>query len=211
MKSLQTRLDAFQRSRAGLFVKKLLDDQAPNLASLLAWGTLSALLPLILGVLSVAGLLLRDPQRVDQVYNTLLLLVPPQAAGPVGSALEGVRTYRPGHFGAWLIGIARNQVALFYRRRKQTVLLDESVPDRRPQAAVEQLVGQRLQLEKVAAALRAIAPDRAEALSLRVLGELPTAEVARLMDRSEPAVRMLIHRAIADLRGRLAEPEEHVR
>jgi RNA polymerase sigma-70 factor, ECF subfamily len=127
------------------------------------------------------------------------------------SALEGVRTYRPGHFGAWLIGIARNKVALFYRRRKQTVLLDESVPDRRPQAAVEQLVGQGLQLEKVAAALRAIAPDRAEALSLRVLGELPTAEVARLMDRSEPAVRMLIHRAIADLRGRLAEPEEHVR
>jgi RNA polymerase sigma-70 factor (ECF subfamily) len=127
------------------------------------------------------------------------------------SALEGVRTYRPGHFGAWLIGIARNKVALFYRRRKQTVQLDESEPDRRPQAAVEQLVGQRLQLEKVAAALRAIAPDRAEALSLRVLGELPTAEVARLMGRSEPAVRMLIHRAIADLRGRLAAPEEHVR
>jgi membrane protein len=91
MKSLQTRLAAFQRSRAGLFVKKLMDDQAPNLASLLAWGTLSALLPLILGVLSVAGILLRDPQRVDQVYNTLLLLVPAQAAGPVGGALEGVR------------------------------------------------------------------------------------------------------------------------
>lgn len=127
------------------------------------------------------------------------------------SALEGVRSYRPGHFGAWLIGIARNKVALFYRRRKYAVQLDESEPDQRPQAAVEQLVGQRLQMEKIAAALRAIAPDRAEALSLRVLGELPTAEVARLMGRSEPAVRMLIHRAIADLRGRLAAPEEHER
>jgi len=127
------------------------------------------------------------------------------------SALEGVRGYRPGHFGAWLIGIARNKVALFYRRRKQTVQLDESEPDWRPQAAVEQLVGQRIQMEKIAGALRAIAPERAEALSLRVLGELPTAEVARLMGKSEPAVRMLIHRAIADLRGRLAAPEEQAR
>src|ERR1700674_3730858 len=91
MKSLHAKLEAFQRSRAGQFVKKLMDDQAPNLASLLAWSTLSALLPLILGVLSLAGIALRDPQRVDQIYNTLLLLVPPQAAGPLGGALEGVR------------------------------------------------------------------------------------------------------------------------
>ena len=91
MKSLRARLEAFQRSRAGLFVKKLMDDQAPNLASLLAWSSLSAILPLILGVLSVAGLLLRDPQVLDQVYNTLLALVPAQAAGPVGDALQGVR------------------------------------------------------------------------------------------------------------------------
>jgi membrane protein len=91
MKSLRARLEAFQRSRAGLFIKKLMDDQAPNLASLLAWGTLSAILPLILGVLSVAGIVLRDQQRLDEVYNTLLVLVPPQAAGPVGEALQGVR------------------------------------------------------------------------------------------------------------------------
>jgi membrane protein len=91
MKSLQAKLEAFKRSRAGMFVTKLMDDQAPNLASLLAWSTLSALLPLILGVLSVAGILLRDPQRLEQVYNTVLALVPPEAAGPVGNALQGVR------------------------------------------------------------------------------------------------------------------------
>jgi membrane protein len=91
MKSLRARVEALQRSRVGLFVKKLLDDQAPNLASLLAWSSLSAILPLILGVLSVAGLLLRDPQVLDQVYNTLLALLPAQAAGPVADALEGVR------------------------------------------------------------------------------------------------------------------------
>jgi len=91
MKSLRARFEAFQRSGLGLFVEKIMDDQAPNLASLLAWSTLSAILPLILGVLSVAGLLLRDPQILEQVYNTVLALVPAQAAGPVGDALQGVR------------------------------------------------------------------------------------------------------------------------
>ena len=91
MESLKAKLEAFQRSRVGLFVQKVMDDQAPNLAALLAWGTLSAILPLILGVLSVAGLVLRDPQRLDQVYNTLLLLVPAQTAGPLGDALQSVR------------------------------------------------------------------------------------------------------------------------
>src|SRR4030088_2600126 len=91
MESLKAKLEAFQRSRGGLFVKKVMADQAPNLAALLAWGTLSAILPLILGVLSVAGLVLRDPQRLDQVYTTRLRLVPAKPAGPLGDALQSVR------------------------------------------------------------------------------------------------------------------------
>jgi membrane protein len=91
MDSLKARLEAFQRSPIGLFVQKIVDDQAPNLAALLAWGTLSALLPLMLGVLTVAGLVLRDPERLSQVYNTILVLVPHDASGPLSQALEGVR------------------------------------------------------------------------------------------------------------------------
>jgi membrane protein len=91
MNSLKARLDAFQRSRVGLFVKKVLDDQAPNLAALLAWGTLSAILPLLLGVLSLAGLVLRDQQRLDQVYNAMLSLLPSAATGPLTDVLNSMR------------------------------------------------------------------------------------------------------------------------
>ena len=91
MEGLKQRLDAFQRSRIGLFLKKFNDDQSTNLAALLAWGTLSTLLPLLLGILAIAGLVLRDPQRVDQVYSTLIALLPQAAAGPLGDALDGVR------------------------------------------------------------------------------------------------------------------------
>jgi membrane protein len=92
MQSLRDKLAAFQRSRPGQFFKKFSDDKATNLAQLLAWGTLSTLLPLFLGMLTLAGLVLRDPQRVDQVYNTIIYLVPQQAAGPLTTALDSVRT-----------------------------------------------------------------------------------------------------------------------
>jgi membrane protein len=91
MNSLKAQLEETRRSRVGLFVKKVTDDEVPSLASLLAWGTLSALLPLILGILGVAGLVLSDPQRLDEVYNTLLVMLPPEAAAPLREALQGVR------------------------------------------------------------------------------------------------------------------------
>jgi membrane protein len=91
MDSLKARFEAFQRSRAGLFVKKVLDDQAPNLAALLAWGTLSAILPLLLGMLSLAGLVLRDPNTLDKVYTTLYSMLPPDAVGPISGVLDSMR------------------------------------------------------------------------------------------------------------------------
>jgi uncharacterized BrkB/YihY/UPF0761 family membrane protein len=45
---------------------KLVHDEAPNLAALLAWDMLSTLLPLLLGILAIGGLVLRDPQHLDQ-------------------------------------------------------------------------------------------------------------------------------------------------
>jgi len=84
-------LEAFQRSRAGLFVKKVMDDQAPNLAALLAWGTLSAILPLLLGMLAIAGIVLRDPQRLNQVYGAVTSALPSEASGPLTSVLDSMR------------------------------------------------------------------------------------------------------------------------
>ena len=85
------RLQAIQQSRPGLFVKKLMDDQAPNLAALLAWGTLSALLPLILGMLSLIGLILRDPKRLDQVYATVLSVLPSDMTSLMSGVLNTMR------------------------------------------------------------------------------------------------------------------------
>jgi membrane protein len=91
MNSLKARFAAFQRSGPGRFVQKVLDDQMPNLAALLAWGTLSAILPLLLGLLAIAGLVLRDQQRLDQVYGSLTSVLPEAAAEPITNVLDGMR------------------------------------------------------------------------------------------------------------------------
>ncbi len=103
MNSIKAKIAAFQESRAGLFVKKVLDDKAPNLAALLAWGTLSAMLPLFLGILTMAGLVLRDPERVNQIYNTVIMVVPETAAAPLTEALDGVRNHAAAPAGVFAI------------------------------------------------------------------------------------------------------------
>jgi membrane protein len=91
MDSLKVRFEAFQRTGLGRFINKLSEDQAPNLAALIAWGTLSAILPMLLGVLSLAGLVLRDQRMLDQVYNTLLSALPAEVVQPLTGVLDGMR------------------------------------------------------------------------------------------------------------------------
>ncbi len=84
---MREKLAAFQHSKAGQFVQKVMDDRAPNLAILLAWGTLNTMLPLILGILAIAGLVLRDPQRLDQLSSTMFAVLPGEAADTLSKIL----------------------------------------------------------------------------------------------------------------------------
>jgi RNA polymerase sigma-70 factor, ECF subfamily len=121
------------------------------------------------------------------------------------AAFEGIGTYRgQSVFIAWLLTIARNKVADYYRRRRETVPLDVVTHVAHPDPLPEQVVAERLRLEQVAYALQALSPDRAEALALRIFSGLSAAEVGTIMGKSEAAVKMLVHRAMRDLQQRLA-------
>jgi membrane protein len=88
---MREKLAAFQNSRAGQFLKKVMDDRAPNLAVLLAWGTLNTLFPLVLGILAIAGFVLRDPQRLDELTSTLFAVLPQEAAASLSTILTSTR------------------------------------------------------------------------------------------------------------------------
>lgn len=125
------------------------------------------------------------------------------------AAMERLHTYRSqGHFAAWLLGIARHKVMDQYRRRRPELELETAVsyPTASDDNPDEQ-VSRQLILEQVSRKLQTIAPDRAEALSLRLFAGLDVAEIARLMDRNEAAVRMLVFRGLRDLQTQLPEWE----
>jgi membrane protein len=88
---VREKLAAFQNSRVGQLLKKIMDDRAPNLAVLLAWGTLNTLFPLVLGILAIAGFVLRDPQRLDQLTSTLFAVLPQEAASTLTNILTTTR------------------------------------------------------------------------------------------------------------------------
>lgn len=120
------------------------------------------------------------------------------------AALEGIGRYRgSGEFRAWLLMIAHNKAMDTYRARRATVPLEAAVEMASPAPSPEQLVATRLQLEEVLQAMRLLSPDRAEALALRIFGGMSVAEVGAAMEKHDAAVKMLVFRALRDLRDRL--------
>ena len=125
------------------------------------------------------------------------------------AVLESLPMYRgQGNFVGWMLGIARHKAADYYRRQPpfiqteldQIVLLDS--------ARLEALVEQQLTMQTVAKLLRQINPERAEALRLRIFGEMKMSEIAGVMGKSEGAVKMLVARALDDLRQMLQSERE---
>jgi RNA polymerase sigma-70 factor (ECF subfamily) len=124
------------------------------------------------------------------------------------AALEGLRRYHGrSTFPAWLFGVARHKCADFYRKQYSDPgdLSGEEIDDVPELAELtdpEARVSMQELLECVENSLTHITLERLEALRLRYWGGLRIADIARVTQRSQAAVKMLISRAISDLRER---------
>jgi RNA polymerase sigma-70 factor, ECF subfamily len=119
------------------------------------------------------------------------------------AALAAIAHYRRvGVFAAWLMGIARRQLALFFRNHKPTASLEQADDLPAAGATLETLVAERLALQQARVALKNLSPERAEALILVTFGGLSVSEAAQTLGKSEAAVKMLVSRGLQDLRVR---------
>ncbi len=126
------------------------------------------------------------------------------------AALRDIAHFRArSSFATWLLGIARHKAADHFRQRRRAATSLDSLGDvPHPDGSPDDALTGTLQLEQVRRALNALSPERAEAIRLHMFAGLSIAEVAHVMHKNEPAVRMLIHRALRDLRERLAPTPE---
>jgi RNA polymerase sigma-70 factor (ECF subfamily) len=125
-------------------------------------------------------------------------------------ALENMQSFewRGVAFSAWLYRIASNVIAARFRR-EPAVSGDEDLenvlePEAGPEIAITRLEWKA----DLLAAVRALPPDQQEVILLRFGQELRNKEIARIMQRSEGAVKALLHRALSALHRRLATDGE---
>ena len=171
----------------------------------------------------------REPARFDALYRRYLARVYSYAYYELGdhhlaedateatfvSALTNLHQFeeraRPADgdgastFRVWLFQIARNEIAGERRRTRrrpvepigETIVADP--------LDVEAAAVQRDQAREAWRAVGRLPGERRQAMVLRFVDELSTAEIAGVLGRSEGAVRVLIHRALRsvakDLKG----------
>jgi RNA polymerase sigma-70 factor, ECF subfamily len=100
----------------------------------------------------------------------------------------------------WLIRIAHNLAANYYRdrsRRPVTQLEDAAVLT--SLHGTEEVVEEREEVKEVLEGVSKLPDDRREALIMRFALGMDNREIARAMDRTEGATKVLIHRAIKQL------------
>ena len=109
----------------------------------------------------------------------------------------------------WLIRIAHNLAANYYRdrsRRPQTQLEDAAVVSA-PHTTADLAEG-RQELRDVLDGVSRLPDDRREVLIMRFALGMDNREIARAIDRSEGATKVLIHRAIKQLEQGLKEDDD---
>jgi RNA polymerase sigma-70 factor, ECF subfamily len=121
------------------------------------------------------------------------------------SAIEGLPRFRGPveALGGWLFTIAHHDLSDYRRQARYLVQpLDELLEEAAlAGGAVDpaELALDRVEGERVLAALRQLSPDQREVLLLRMAAGLPAPEVAAIVGKTTGAVKALQHRGVASL------------
>ena len=154
-------------------------------------------------------------QYFDKVYSYLSFkLGNPTEAEDLAEqvflkALESIGGYKwtgvP--FQAWLFRIAHNLFVDYLRRRTQRVSepLDEGLPDRDWAADPEAWLAEKVTREGLIKAVEQLTELQKQVIALKFAGGLSNAEAARVLGRTEGAVKALQHAALQSLQRRLTK------
>ena len=124
--------------------------------------------------------------------------------------LESIGKFRwqAAPFSAWLFRIAHNLSMDHFRARRRWQP-EEEVPEvpgeEEPSAELQamQSIGRQSMLELI----DDLSPEQQQVLTLKFVFNLPNAEVAAILDKTEGAIKSLQHRALVSLQKQIARQE----
>lgn len=154
-------------------------------------------------------------RHVSAIYQYIVYRVnDPQDARDMADevflkAWQNLSGYRPGKtpFRGWLYRIAHNMVIDHYRSRQEVESLGDrdDLVDQQPNP--ERQLIQQEEGAKLATVIARLSPDYQQVLVLRYIQGLSTDEVAGVLDRSNGAVRVLLHRALKKMASLMVAEE----
>lgn len=120
--------------------------------------------------------------------------------------LRGIAGYRRTEqpFRAWLYRIAANVVVDRYRHLEPLAPLEDAPDTAIESADIADTIVQRAHTRSVWAAVDTLPRQQRTAITLRFSADLSNNTIARVMGKSTPAIKQLLHRGVYALRVKLA-------
>jgi RNA polymerase sigma-70 factor, ECF subfamily len=112
-------------------------------------------------------------------------------------------------FSAWLFRIAHNLAMDHFRSRRRwqpEEEVPEPVGDAEPSAELKAM--QTIGRESMLKLIDGLSPEQQQVLTLKFVFNLPNAEVAAILDKTEGAIKSLQHRALVSLQKQIARQGE---
>ncbi len=142
-------------------------------------------------IYNYAFLQLGDIQAAEDLASEVLLKV-----------LESIKKYRfkGTPFSAWVFRIARNRLIDLHRRRKRRGEVNLTEPLAAMQIGPQTLAERALDRGQLQLALKYLTDEQRQVIVLKFIEGFDNASVARVLGKSEGAIKSLQHRALNSLR-----------
>src|SRR5881275_1608586 len=125
--------------------------------------------------------------------------------------LEAIGRFRwqSAPFSAWLFRIAHN-LAMDHFRASRRWQPEEEVPEPpgSEEASAEEEAMQAIGRQSLLELIEKLSPEQQQVLTLKFVFNFPNADVAKILDKTEGAIKSLQHRALASLQKQLAQQQD---
>jgi RNA polymerase sigma-70 factor (ECF subfamily) len=150
-------------------------------------------------------------QYIDKIYRFIFLKVSSQEIAQDLTSetfLRGWESFKGGNKienpQAFLYKIARNLVTDHYREKgKVRIVSAEYVKITDPRTNLEEKALLNSDFDNIRAALTGLKEDYQNVIIWRYLDDLPISEIAKMLNKSEEATRVQLHRALKALKNEL--------
>lgn len=154
-------------------------------------------------------------QCINKIYRFIFLKVNSQEISQdlcSETFLKGWEAYKNNpnieNPSAFLYRIARNLVTDYYREKARAQFVSpETVPVIDPNPGLEEKSALNSDLEQVRAVLADLKEDYQNVIIWHYLDDLPIAKVAKMLNKTEDATRVTLHRALKNLRSEIDKRE----